>query len=55
MKKIITLTLEIDAEEDGFFPSDTEIARDLMCEISCCCNHYEFSSITVEEAADDDS
>jgi len=51
MKKIITLTLEAEIDDDE---SDAWIARDLMCEISCCCNHYELQSITVEEAADDD-
>lgn len=53
MKKIITLTLELEVDGDGFDPSDKEIERDLMAEIRCCCNYYDFLGITVKEAAND--
>lgn len=48
MKKIITVTLELNEENTAYFDNDAEIKNDIESELGCCWHGFEIKDINIK-------
>lgn len=53
MKKLVTIVLEVESDNENAIKDDGIIIKDLKAQISCCSNWYDFVSVEIEEILED--